>query len=450
MEPSALEIGLRLLVVVGFILLNAFFVAAEFAIVTVRRTRIEQLVAEGHAGARAVLDGVRDADRFVAVSQLGITIASLALGWVGEPAVVVFVLPLFGLLPENLGPVSTHAIASFIAFALITFLHMIIGEQVPKVAALHNAEGLAMIVARPTLWFGALFRPFIWLVNATTNLVLRSFGLEPASGHRLVHSVEELRIIVEQSRAAGFLEAEENEIAQRAFGLGEITARDVMIPRTEMASLPTTITLDELLTRVVDDGHSRFPVYQGTMDNVVGVIHVKDLLKLVREPVNASEFSVRRTMREPLYVPETLHANELLALMRRRNRHVAIVVDEYGGTAGMATLEDIVERLVGTMQDEFEQPEVRVQPVGDGSFLVNGLVNLSELPDAIGLEIESEDYSTIGGYVFGLLGRRPVVNDEVETPMFRARVEAVDGLRISMVHLTPKSTDRGDGHGQET
>ena len=438
MEGSGFDIVIRLVVVGGLILLNGFFVAAEFSIVSVRKTRIEQLAAEGHASAQAAVKGTRNPDRFVASTQLGITMASLALGWVGEPALASLFEPLFGFLPAQGALITGHVIASAVTFAVITFLHIILGEQVPKVAAIHNAEPIALVVARPILFFGRLFRPFTWLVNRTADVVLRVLGLSATDSHKSVHSVEELQALVVQSSRAGVLEPEETAIAQRAFELGDLSAHDVMIPRTEMASVPVTIGLDELLERVVADGHSRFPVHQGTIDNVVGVVYVKDLLKAMRQNGVASDFNLRRLMREPLFVPATLPASQLLNLMRRRKTHVAIVVDEFGGTAGMVTMEDIVERLVGTIQDEFERPEVRIQAQPDGSYLVNGLVNLGELSDALGVELESEDYSTIGGYVFGLLGRRPQVGDEVSDGQIRAAVEALDGLRIALLRVRPE------------
>ena len=434
MEASGVEIAIRLLVVAGLILLNGFFVAAEFAIVGVRKTRIEAMVEERRAGSKAVAVGKNDPDSFVAAAQLGITMASLALGWVGEPALASLFEPLFAFLPPDVGFFTSHFVAVVLAFALITSLHMILGEQVPKVAALHDPEGIALFTAAPTLFFGTLFRPFIRLVNGLSNGTLRLMGMEPAAGHTLVHSVEELRMLVEQSSAAGFLEQEETEIAQRAFELGELSARDVMIPRTELSAVPITIDEDDLVAWIVADGHSRFPVYQGTVDNVIGVIHVKDVLRLVTQE---GKQSVRSIMRQPLFVPETLPANELLALMRSRKRHIAVAVDEYGGTAGIVTLEDIVERLVGAVQDEFEQPELRIQKQEDGSYLVNGLVNLTEFAETVGIELESEDYSTIGGYVFGLLGRRPEVGDEVQSERFRAKVESLDGLRIALLRLVP-------------
>jgi CBS domain containing-hemolysin-like protein len=317
-----------------------------------------------------------------------------------------------------------------------------LGEQVPKIASLNHAESIALTFTRPILWFAALFRPFVLVANKATGVVLRLLGLEPKGGHELVHSVEELRMMVEQSGAAGFLAEEERAIAQRAFGLGELSTRDVMVPRTEMVCVPTSIELDSLLEKIVEEAHSRFPVYQGTLDNIVGVVHDRDLISLMRTENGRRHFNVRRVMREPLFVPETLAANELLAMMRRLQRHIAIAVDEFGGTAGLVTIEDIVERLVGSLQDEFDAPEVRIQPDPDGSFIVNGLVNLSELSEAIGRDVESEDYSTIGGYVFGLLGRRPEVGDEVRDPAFTARVEAMDGLRIALVRVVPtRSTE---------
>jgi CBS domain containing-hemolysin-like protein len=440
LEQSALRNTIELVLVVGLILLNGYFVAAEYAIVNVRRTRLEQLIAEGNRGARAALRGKTHIDSVVAASQLGITMASLGVGWLGEPALASLLEPLFDqFLPHEAAFITGHAVATVIAFTGITFLHVILGEQIPKIASLNNAEAIALAFTRPMLLFAAVFRPFIRLANAITGAALKLLGMAPGGGHELVHSVEELRMIVEQSSEAGFLDKEENEIAQRALGLGELSARDVMVPRTEMSTVPTTVTHSELLQRIVDEGHSRFPVYQGSIDNVVGLVHVKDLIKYQHDGGGPADFNVRRIMREPLFVPETLPANELLATMRRLKRHVAIAVDEYGGTAGLVALEDIVERLVGSVQDEFEAPELHIQRQPDGNYLVNGLVNLSELSEALSREIESEDYSTIGGYVFGLLGRRPQVGDLVQDPQtgLTAQVEALDGLRIALLKVVP-------------
>jgi CBS domain containing-hemolysin-like protein len=452
LEQSALRNAFELLLVVGLILLNGYFVAAEYAIVNVRRTRLEQLIAEGNSAARAALRGKTNIDSIVAASQLGITMASLGVGWLGEPALASLLEPIFAaLVSSEAAFISGHAVATLIAFAGITFLHVILGEQVPKIASLNNAETIALTFTRPMLLFAALFRPIIRVANAVTRVLLGVLGMAPGDGHELVHSVEELRMIVEQSSEAGFLDPEENEIAQRALGLGELSARDVMVPRTEMSAVPTAVTYSELLQKIVEEAHSRFPVYQGSIDNVVGIVHVKDLIKYQLEGGSPADFNVRRIMREPLFVPETLPANELLATMRRLKRHVAIVVDEYGGTAGLVTLEDIVQRLVGSVQDEFEAPELHIQRQTDGSYLVNGLVNLSELSEALGLEIESEDYSTIGGYVFGLLGRRPQVGDLVQDPEtgLTAQVEALDGLRIALLKIVPpprraESTDAAE------
>jgi CBS domain containing-hemolysin-like protein len=449
LEQSALRNIIELVLVVGLILLNGYFVAAEYAIVNVRRTRLEQLVSEGNSAARAALRGKNQIDSVVAASQLGITMASLGVGWLGEPALASLLDPVFeGFLPHEAAFVTGHAVATVISFIGITFLHVILGEQIPKIASLNNAETIALTFTRPMLLFAAIFRPVIRLANAITGASLRLLGMSPGGGHELVHSVEELRMIVEQSSEAGFLDQEENQIAQRALGLGDLSARDVMVPRTEMSTVPTTVTHSELLQRIVDEGHSRFPVYQGSIDNVVGIVHVKDLVKYQLEGGQPGDLNVRRIMREPLFVPETLPANELLGTMRRLKRHVAIAVDEYGGTAGLVTLEDIVERLVGSVQDEFEAPELHIQRQPDGSYLVNGLVNLSELSEALGLEIESEDYSTIGGYVFGLLGRRPQVGDLVQDPQtgLTAQVEALDGLRIALLKVVapPRRAEDAD------
>lgn len=432
------DAAFRLGVVFAILFVNAFFVAAEFAIVTIRRTRVEQMVEEGVPLARSVQRGVLEPDSFIAAAQLGITMASLALGWVGEPTLASLLESLFAFLPAPWAAISAHSVAVTIAFAIITALHVILAEQVPKVMAIQYAEQVALATAPLTLLFGRLFWPFIWLISGATRLLLRLLGLRPPVGHYLVHSVEELKMLVTASREAGVLEEAEEEIVERAFDFGELTAREVMVPRTEMVAIPIGIRLGELLDLVTRSPHTRFPVYENTIDNIVGILHIRDLLRVLAERLPRDEpFDLRPLMRPALVVPETVTTTQLLNEMRRRKTHIAIVVDEFGGTAGLVTLEDLLERLVGTVQDEFEPPQIDIQPQPDGTVLINGLVLIGEVNERLKLHLPEEEYDTVGGYVFGQLGRKPEVGDEVPANGGRLRVEAVDGLRVALVRYIP-------------
>ncbi|MCW5851199.1 MAG: HlyC/CorC family transporter [Anaerolineae bacterium] len=435
MEESLLSIGIKLIAVVFLVLANGFFVATEFALVSVRRTRIDQLAEEGNRLAGVVQQALTHLDDYIAATQLGITMASLALGWIGEPALAHLLEPALAFLPTNLVGITSHTLAVAIAFSLITTLHIVIGELAPKTIALQRAEATSMMVALPIDIFLKVFRPFIVLMNSIGRGVVRLVGLQPASEHESVHSEEEIRMLLAASTAAGMIEQEEQAMIQSVFEFGDLTADQVMTPRTEMTAVPANMDLPQLVTLFTQTGHTRLPVYEGTLDNIVGVVHALDLLR-VRQNGGPAPATVRGLMREVLTVPETLPLSRVLGRMKRLKTRVAILLDEYGGTAGLVTLEDLVERIVGDVQDEFDRPEeVDVQPLGDHVALVNGLMLLEDFNEYFRTDLTDEYNETVGGFVMGCLGRIPQVGDEVRAGSVMLHVEEMDGLRVARLRV---------------
>lgn len=442
-----LSTGLGLLAVVALVLANGFFVATEFAIVAVRRSRLEQLEAEGHPTAKAARDVVGHLDAYIAACQLGITMASLALGWMGEPALAHLIEPPLEALIGQFAPAASHGIAVGISFAIITALHIVIGELAPKGLALQRPEGTTLWITPPIRLFYVLFRWPITLLNAVGNGVLRLAGLHPATGHEMVHSVEELRLLVTGMQRAGTVEASEALIASRAFEFADLTTGALMTPRTEIEALSSALTLDQVLARVGVTTHSRLPIYEDTLDNVVGVLHVRDLFKVME--LTRTSFDVRSLAREPLRVPESMPADDLLEVMRRERRQLAVVLDEWGGTAGIVTLEDLLEALVGAIEEEeadvsqvLDVPTEEAEGLAqEGSIVFEGLTRLREFEETSGLHLGEdahEDVETLGGLVMARLGRIPTVGEEVTVvDNRRLRVEQMRGRRVSSVRLLP-------------
>ncbi|UCF60447.1 MAG: HlyC/CorC family transporter [Anaerolineaceae bacterium] len=428
---------LRLVAVVLLVLANAFFVAAEFALVGVRRTRIAELVAQGNASARSVERAIADPDRFIAATQLGITLASLGLGWIGEPALSHLIEPLINLFPAAIETEISHSLSAGLAFALITFLHVVIGELAPKSVALQNPERTSLLVARPTLWVEWIFRPAIWLLNGAGNALLKLFKIEPASGHELVHSVEELKMLVSASAGSGVVEDEAEEMLRAVFDFGETLVRLVMIPRTEMIAVPADSSLEEALQVAIEHQYTKLPVYGESLDQILGVLNLKDLLNTMNSGSDETK-TARELMREAIFIPETAKVGVLLNLFRMRQRHIAIVLDEYGGTAGLVTLADLLEEIVGEVGDPFDQ-EPEVLPLPDGSSLVDGLMPVDDFNERFNLKLHDPYYDTIAGFMLGRLGRLAKVGDTINVEGSRLRVEAMDGLRIARISLIPRS-----------
>lgn len=438
---------LKLVGVVVLVLANGFFVSAEFALVSIRRTRVTELVSQGNRAAAWVQRAVNDPDRFIAATQLGITLASLGLGWVGEPALAHLIQPVVELFPAAIQAGIAHSLSAALAFAVITFLHVVIGELAPKSIALQSTERVALIVARPTVWTEWIFKPAIWVLNGAGNALLRIAGVKPAAGLELVHSVDELKMLVTASAEGGVVELDEEEMLHAVFDFSDTLVRQVMVPRTEMVAVTAEATLDSLKDIAIQNPFTKLPVYEESLDHVIGVVHLKDVLRAMFGK-RAGAKTARDLMRETIFVPETARIGTLLKRFRARQQHLAIVLDEYGGTAGVVTLEDLLEEIVGEVSDPFDaDPEIQSMP--DGSSLIDGLTLIDEVNEHFGLRLADSDYDTIAGFVLGKLGRLAQVGDSVEVGGANFRVEAMDGRRIARVSLlatepTPEARPAAD------
>jgi CBS domain containing-hemolysin-like protein len=436
---------LRLLAVIGLVLANGFFVAAEFALVSVRRTRVEELIAQGNRTAVIVRRAVHDPDRFIAATQLGITLASLLLGWIGEEALIPMLEPLFALLPERWIGAAHTSIAVAISFAIITFLHVVIGELAPKSIALQHPERTSLLVARPILWSFYIFLPFIWVLNGAGNFLLRLFGIQPASAHERVHSVQELKMLLDDSRRGGVLEEEEQRMLISVFDLADVTARQVMIPRPDLATVSKDDPIRALVERFRATGHSRFPVLgPGGVDDVVGVVSVKDLLLDMPEDAIDLERPVHDLIRPAIFFPETKPVVDLLEVLRQDHTRMAILVDEYGGVAGALTVEDIVEEVVGELQDELDREPSLVQPVDERTLVISGQMRLEEANEDLELDLpDSEAYETVAGFILTHLQRLPTEGEAFRYQGIRLRVLKMRGPRIEQVEITRLAESAG-------
>ena len=424
-------IALRLFLVLVLVLANAFFVAAEFALVSVRHSRLEALAAKGHRTARLVQAMGRDINYYISAAQLGITMASLALGWIGEATLASLfdrVLHAAGVAAPN---VATHATASVIAgYALLTFLHVVLGEQAPKSMALATAERVAFLVARPLQWFATATKPFTWLLNVTSAGLLRLFGMQVASEATHVHSPEELRLLVMQTRRHGLLDESDTAMLAGVFDFHNKKARDVMRPRTDVVALPIDAGEQEVWRTIRAERYSRYPVYREDLDDLVGVFLAKDLWL----HDGAQPFSLQQFVREALYVPDTRPAERVLDDLRKTRAHMAVVLDEYGGTAGIITMEDLIEEVIGDIADEYDVAN-RLAVETDGVLELAGAMSLVDVRSDYGLRIPEGDWSTLGGYVFSALGRLPKVGDRAPFPGGELEVVAMDARRVAALRV---------------
>ncbi len=414
--------------------LNAFFVAAEFALVRVRDSRLQQLEQEGSARAAAVRGVLRDLDDYLSVCQVGITMASLGLGWVGEPAVAHLIKPVLDAVSVT-GERAVSVIAFVVGFALITYGHLVFGEQAPKYFSIQRAEGIALRISRPLKIFVVLFRPLVWLVNASTNFVLRPWGIKLGEEME-AHSEEELRIMISSATASGELEPEEREYLNKVFDFGDRVAREIMVPRPDIEALSVDMPLPELIDAAVFGRYTRYPLYDGDLDHVLGAVHIKDLLRAARE--NPDNFDIRAIIRNCLVVPENKPIEQILREFQSRKLQMAIVIDEWGSVEGLITIEDVLEEIVGEIQDEFDEGEATIEEIGDGVYAVDGRIPITEVNEYFDLDLPHEDFDTIGGYVLGALGRPPRPGDTVEADGAILHVKSVDGPRVSMLTLQRK------------
>lgn len=433
------EIGSILfnLFVIGLLLFsNGFFVAAEFSMVSVRKTRITQLTNEGNLSAKVALEALKDLDKFIAAVQLGVTISSIGLGWVGEATLVRMVEPLFQFLPADYQVVAAHTASVTIAFSLITILHVVIGELMPKSIALQFPEKTSLLIALPMKLITKLFNPLICILNGLANFLLRFFRIPPSQTSHLAHSIEELNMLINASYNEGVLNETEKEMLHNVFKFSDLTAKQVMIPRTDMACIPSDITFDELNTLTIESQYTRYPVYEENLDHISGIIHVKDLYGL---SLRKEDFSVERLLRPVLLVPETITMDNLVREFKKRQGQMAIVIDEFGGTSGLITLEDVLEEIFGEVQDEFDaDEEADIKEIAEDTYLANAMMRLDEVAEFFEFEIIDEDVDTIGGLVVKVLGRIAEVGDVVEIQNLELNVKEIDGARITKLIITKK------------
>jgi CBS domain containing-hemolysin-like protein len=416
--------------VVLLVILNAFFVVAEFAIVKVRDTRIAELKALGSRRAAVADHIVNNLDAYLSATQLGVTGASMGLGWLGASA-----------FSDVFGVAMNPVAAAIVAFVLVTVVTIIFGELVPKSVAIRKAERAALFIALPLRWFYLVTRPLTWLMYIAAAGILHIFRIQPASERELAHSEEELRMILDASQEVGHIDEVEQTLMRRALTFGDQTVSDIMVPRTEMAALPTSLTVTEAIAEVAETNHTRYPAYEDDVDNVVGYVHVKDLYRAPRDA------SLRRLLRPIGFIAESSNIELALQRFQSTRTPLALVVDEHGGTAGIVTIQDVVEELIGEVQDEFDQEAPLVQEVEDGSYSVDGTARVEELEDFLGLQLPEEGFPTLGGRVFEQLQRRPRVDDEVRLGDYTAKVTEVDGMRICRVLLT-RSGQQTDADAQ--
>ena len=427
------------LIVFVLLLVNGFFVSAEFAIVRARRTKIEQLTKDGNVDAKLALKALEDMNFFIAAVQVGVTIASIGIGWFGSPTIEMMMKPLLDDFPQ------AHAylapITAAVAFLVVTFLHVVIGEQVPKCIALQYPEKIAMYVARPMNLFMAVSKPFVWILNVACNSILKMFRI-PVNSARVVHTIEDLDLLVDTSYDEGVLNETEKDMIHNVFKFSDLTAREVMIPRTDMICVPIDMSFEELNKVATENQYTRYPVYEGDIDHITGLIHVKDLYSLaIKDEVSPIE----KIQRKVMLVPETITMDNLVREFKKNKSQMAVVVDEFGGTSGIITLEDVLEEIFGDVQDEFdEEAEFDIKEIRPNLYLANGMMRLDELANYFDLPEktwEDEDVDTIAGLVVKELGHIAQIDDTVKYNGFTFTVKEVDGARVTKLLLVKEKKE---------
>ncbi len=438
-----MNVFLELLGVAALILLNAFFVAAEYGLVTARRTRIIELQHQGNRRARDVLRITGDPPRFIAAMQLGVTLTSLAIGALGE-----------SVLTREFKTWLATVLAIALAYLILTFFHVVVGELVPKGVALRHSEGTALWVSAPVRAFFTVAEPLIWVLQGSTEVVLRVFGVQQVGAERDVLSEAELRMLVSRSTREGEIEVGEQQMIDKVFVFGDKDAADVMVAKPDVTAISIEMPAEKALETVLDHPYTRYPVFRETIDDVIGVLHVRDLFSAIHDR-GIADVRLEDLLRPPYVVPETKDLASLLQDFRRTNNHFAIVVDEYGALAGICTLEDLIEEIVGEIEDEFDVPEQTIVQVDDDTWRLDGRFPIDEFNERFGTELPEEDFHTVAGFVFGQLGRAPEPGDDVAYDGLRFDVLEVDGNRIEQIAVTfverpqPRRADGGDDFSDE-
>lgn len=407
--------------------MNGFFVATEFAMVKVRKSRIETLALEGNKNAENTLKIVHDLNSYLSACQLGITLASLGLGWIGEPAFADMLRPLINFF--NLPEITLHSIAVVLGFSIITGLHIVIGELAPKSIAIISTERIALYTALPLICFYKITYPIMWTFNHSTNLVLKMFGISQVNEQEAAHTDEEIKLLVEDSYKHGLIDQTELTFVDNIFDFSEKTVREIMIPRTDMACIFIEDTFDEIIEFVLEEQLTRYPVCRDSKDNVIGFIHIKDLFKLKIE----DNENIQGIIREIKFVPESLSISELFKIFKEEKSHMAIIIDEFGGTSGLVTTEDILEEIVGEIQDEFDDSEEEIRETENGSYVVDGKVLLDDVNELLDTDIEDENIDTIGGWIYSQLKSYPKTKEKVSYKEYEFIILKCDRKRINQV-----------------
>jgi CBS domain containing-hemolysin-like protein len=425
----------NLLLVALLIALTGFFVATEFAIVKVRSSRIDQLIAEGQKGANAAKHVTTHLDEYLSACQLGITITALGLGWLGEPTVEAILHPIFE--QWNINESITHILSFGIAFASVTFLHVVVGELAPKTIAIQKAEAITLAFAKPIIWFYKVMYPFIWVLNGSARLLVGLFGIKPASEHDMAHSEEELRILLSESYESGEINQNELKYVNNIFEFDERIAKEIMVPRTEIVTLDITDTIDTIIDVIQQEKYTRYPVIEGEKDNVLGMINIKEILtaKLTQKELH-KESILKSFVKPVIRVIETIPIHDLLVKMQKDRIHMAILIDEYGGTSGLVTVEDILEEIVGDIRDEFDADEIaEIRKVKEGHYLFSSRVLIGEVNDLLGTHLSDEEVDTIGGW-FMTQNLDAKIGDEIEEEGYLFRIIEIDEYHILYLEVT--------------
>lgn len=433
MAPDLEINGYYIVLTLFLVLLNGFFVAAEFAMVRVRGSQIDIKAKAGSRTAKVAKSIVANLDSYLAATQLGITVASLGLGWAGQLVVTKLMLNLFSLFGIV---ITSHFIintSQVVAFILITMLHIVFGELAPKSLAIQRSVRTVMAISVPLQFFFIVCRPFIWALNGLANLILKLFGINNIPGSEAHHSSEELQYLLEQGKESGALDSNEHELIQNVFEFNERVVKNIMVPRTKISGVEISTTQDELLDFLVSEGYSRIPVYEDTIDKIIGIVHAKDVLPLL---IHKTEISLKDIIRKPYFIPETKKINDLMAELQQKRIQIAIVLDEFGGTAGMITLEDIVEELVGEIQDEYDEEKPIVEKVTETEYIVNALAPIYDVNGYLPHDLpEDGDYDTVSGWLGDIFGKIPDVGEQKESNGYNITVLKKSDQNIESVKL---------------
>jgi len=390
--------------------LNGFFVAAEFAIVKVRPSQLEVKASEGNSRAQISIRILNDLDAYLSATQFGITLASLGLGWAGERVVMPLVIIALEFFSIKIPELYVHEISIIISFTLITIMHIVFGELAPKSIAIQRAESVTLAVSYPLRAFYVVFRPFIWLLNGFATLILKWSGFANV-GEKELHSAAELELLIDQGKVSGALEASEHQLIKNVFGFIDVTVRQVMTPRTSINAIDIELPLEYILNKVINEGYSRLPVYKDNIDNIIGILYTKDLLKMMNK---GEVINLEKAMRSPYFVPETKKVNELLKNLQAKHLHMAVIIDEFGGVSGIVTIEDIIEELVGEIQDEHDDEAPVVEQVSENEFIVNALANIQDVNEYLPHPLpEGAEYDTLAGMLIKLFSRIPDLSEKM-------------------------------------